>query len=96
MLASSKSGQPWCSINHAVSQLQPERARFGEVFYWYDRGEVDFVVNVDGEVTPIQVSYDEPTQRHYRATEEFYERFPHAEETVFVTAAKFETALARL
>ncbi len=74
------------------------RKRFGQVFYWRGRGEVDFVVQDrdDGRVIPVQVTWDEPLDRHQQAIEEFYERFPTAEETVWVTAANFEESLAGL
>jgi uncharacterized protein len=70
--------------------------RFGEVFYWRDRAEVDFVVQIEKRIQPIQVSWEGATQRHDRAAEEFYERFPQAEEVLLVTASNFETFLDRL
>lgn len=42
----------------------------------------------------MQVPWDAPTERHHRALEGSYERFPQAEESRFVTAADFETTLA--
>ncbi len=73
------------------------RRRFGEVYYWRDRGEVDFVVRRDdGQIVPIQVTWDEPTDRHHRGLEDFYERFPQAAEAVFVTVDGFDAALATL
>ena len=72
------------------------RRRYGTVSYWRDRGEVDFVVQDGGRIIPIQVSWDAPLERHHRAMESFYERFPQAEETVWVSAAGFEAALDRL
>lgn len=72
------------------------RRRFGQVFYWRERGEVDFVVQSRGRVIPVQVTWDAAAERHHRALESFYERFPQAEEAIFVTADTFETALARL
>ncbi len=72
------------------------RRRFGQVSYFRDRGEVDFVVHDDGRVLPVQVSWDAPTERHHRALEGFYEIFPQAEEAMFVTAEGFEAALDRL
>jgi len=72
------------------------RRRFGQVFYWRDRGEIDFVVHSHNRIIPVQVTWDSPIERHHRAFESFYEHFPQAEEARFVTAAKFETALADL
>ena len=64
-----------------------------DVHYWSDKGEVDFVVQVDKRIIPIQVSWTDPAERHLRAMEEFYERFPFAEETVFVNHENFDHAL---
>ena len=62
------------------------RQRFGEVCYWRDRGEVDFVVTHDGAPTPIQVTWDEPKDRHLKSLEAFYEAHPQSGEGVFFTA----------
>jgi hypothetical protein len=72
------------------------RRRYGEVSYWRDEGEVDFVVRVDGRIVPIQVTWTEPLDRHHRALERFYQRHPQAEEVVFVTAERFEESLAAI
>lgn len=72
------------------------RRRFGEVYYWRDRGEVDFVVQRDGRILPLQVSWDGPAERHQRALEDFYEHFPQADEALFVSAESFESTFARL
>jgi predicted AAA+ superfamily ATPase len=79
-----------CAVHLAL------RREFGQVFYWRDEGEVDFVLHHDGRVRPIQVTWDAPTERHHKSLDAFYERFPQADEAVFVTAATFETELARL
>lgn len=70
------------------------RRRFGEVSYWREQGEVDFVVAANGRVVPVQVTWAEPLERHHRALDQFYERHPQAEEAVFVTGARFEEALS--
>ncbi len=72
------------------------RRRCGPVSYWRNQGEVDFVLQRERRVTPIQVSWEEPAERHHRALDDFYEHFPHADEAVFVTAETFETALDAL
>ena len=65
--------------------------------YWRGRGEVDFVVTTERDITPIQVSWDAPTDHHHRALEEFYETFPQAGEALLVGPAEFEAgALADL
>jgi len=72
------------------------RRRFGEVSYWRERGEVDFVVRPNGRIVPVQVTWDEPLDRHHRALEKFYERHPQADEAVLVTAENFEEALSAI
>lgn len=72
------------------------RRRFGEIFYWRGRGEIDFIVLVDGEPLPIQVSWDGREERHQRALDEFYEAHPRAHEAVVVSADSWESALSRL
>lgn len=72
------------------------RRRFGQVCYWRGKGEVDFVVQEDRRILPVQVTWDGPAEGHHRALEAFYERYPQADEAVFVTAGGFEEALALL
>ncbi|MDX1571868.1 MAG: ATP-binding protein [Xanthomonadales bacterium] len=72
------------------------RKRFDDVFYWRGKGEVDFVVLRGRNAVPIQVSWDEPKDRHHRALESFYEDHPRAEEAVIVTAESFHEALDSL
>jgi len=79
-----------CAVHLAL------RRRFGQVFYWRERGEIDFVLHREGRIVPVQVTWDEPAERHRRAVDEFFERFPQADEPVFVTANSFEPALARI
>jgi predicted AAA+ superfamily ATPase len=65
--------------------------------YWRGRGEVDFVVTTERGFTPIQVSWEPPTDRHHRALQEFYESFPQAQEALVIGPADFEAgALAEL
>ena len=52
--------------------------------YWRGKGEVDFVVDTPRGIVPIQVSWEEPTVRHQKALDEFYEAFPQALESIFV------------
>ena len=61
------------------------RRRTADISYWKGTGEVDFVVNGEHGVTPVQVTYGEPQPRHHDALEEFYQNFPHANEAVYVT-----------
>ena len=79
-----------CAVHLAL------RRRFGQVYYWREAGEVDFVVLDGGRIRPVQVTWDGPVERHHQALQAFYEQYPHAEEAEVVTAASFEAAIARL
>ncbi len=68
------------------------RQRFGEVYYWRDRGEVDFVVLRDGVPIPIQVTWDEPKERHLKSLDAFHEDHPQAGEAVLFTAKDLTNA----
>ena len=72
------------------------RRRFRQISYWREGGEVDFVVQSGGRIIPVQVTWGQPEARHHRAMEAFYEHFPQAEETVFVSSRDFEEALRPL
>lgn len=72
------------------------RKRYREVFYWRDRGEVDFVVLHEGEPLPVQVSWDGPEERHRKALDAFHEAHPRSREAVFVTAESWERGLPDL
>lgn len=58
--------------------------------YWRGKGEIDFVVTTASGITPIQVSWESPTDRHHRALEEFYEMFPQAGEALLIGPEEFE------
>ena len=72
------------------------RKRYGDVFYWRQSGEVDFVVLKGSTPTPIQITTVDATERHLRALDAFYEAFPHAAEAVTVTMENFPDVLASL
>lgn len=65
------------------------RKRYRDVFYWRGKGEVDFVVLIDSKPLPVQVTWDEPLDRHEKALDDFFETFPNALEPLYVTAANF-------
>lgn len=65
------------------------RRRFGQVFYWRDAGEVDFVVMEGPRIRPYQVTWDEPQARHHESLVAFYEQYPQADEAEFVTVESF-------
>ena len=79
-----------CAVHLAL------RRKFGQIFYWRDRGEVDFVIHHEDRIVPVQVTWDAPGERHHQALESFYENFPQAEEARFITAADFGSALGEL
>ena len=66
------------------------RKKTTEVFYWRGKAEVDFVVNTANGVTPLQVTFKKPRERHEAGLREFYEQFPHAGEAITVTPETFE------
>ena len=72
------------------------RQSFRDVYYWRGRGEVDFVVLVNGEPLPIQVSWEGPHERHQRALDDFYQAHPRSTEALFVTAESYEEGLPQL
>ena len=72
------------------------KKRCGDVSYWRQTGEVDFVIGHGGALTPIQVTVADPTDRHLRSLDAFYESFPHANEAVIVTPDNFPDVLADL
>ncbi|HXV65295.1 MAG TPA: ATP-binding protein [Vicinamibacteria bacterium] len=61
--------------------------------YWRGQREVDFVVETERGIVPIQVSWEAPADRHERALDEFYEAFPQAQEALRVGPAEFEAAV---
>jgi len=65
------------------------RREHKNVFYWRGKGEVDFVVEENRTLTPIQVTWDEPSERHMRALDDFYSTFQNTNEAVFVTKDNF-------
>lgn len=81
-------------LERATYQLL--RRRFDDVFYWRDKGEVDFVVTTANGPTPIQVSWEGPLERHEKALDSFYEQHPHAAEAVHVDPDTFATGLPEL
>ena len=66
------------------------RSKTRDISYWRDKGEVDFVVQTDSGITPIQVTVEEPLARHGDALAEFYRKFPHANEASLITPDSFE------
>lgn len=72
------------------------RRRFRRVCYWRGRGEVDFVVEHRGQVTPVQVGTTGPGERHRAALDEFHGLHPQAAEAVFVDPDSFARGVPEL
>ncbi|WP_459938472.1 ATP-binding protein [Desulfonatronum parangueonense] len=70
------------------------RRKTTDISYWKGKGEVDFVVNTTNGITPIQVTYSEPQQRHDDALAEFYGQFPHANEAIYVSPESFDELMS--
>ena len=68
------------------------RRRYRDVCYWRNGGEVDFVVLQEGHPVPIQVTWDEPLERHQKGIDAFYKAHRDTREAVFVTAGSSRTA----
>ena len=71
------------------------KKKYEKVFYWQElhKGEVDFVAIQGSTVTPYQVTWEGPHVRHGKALEFFYERYPQANETIFITKDNIEDFL---
>lgn len=65
------------------------RRQFRDVSYWKGAREVDFIVSIDGQPQPIQVTMGGAKARHHKALEEFYEAHPGSREAIFVNEANF-------
>ena len=66
-----------------------------QVFYWQElhKGEVDFVTVNKNIITPYQVTWEQPAERHEKALQNFYQHFPQANEPVFITRENAELFL---
>jgi predicted AAA+ superfamily ATPase len=54
------------------------RKLYKEVFHWRDTHEVDFIVQTQKGLQPIQVSYQGDTPRSIKGADAFYQAFPRA------------------
>lgn len=72
------------------------RRRYRDVYYWRNGGEVDFVVLQEGHPVPVQVTWDEPLERHQKGIDSFYKAHHDAGEAVFVTAESFADGMPEL
>ncbi|MBI1860403.1 MAG: ATP-binding protein [Deltaproteobacteria bacterium] len=69
------------------------RRKCGEVFYWRETKEVDFVVRSPEGITPYQVTWEKLKERHVNGLSEFKKAFPDSLPGVVVTRANAEEML---
>lgn len=69
------------------------RKKYGRVFYWRQKGEIDFVVQEGRRILPFQVSWSGEQERHRQAAREFRQAYPQADSLTFVTAETLENFL---
>jgi predicted AAA+ superfamily ATPase len=72
------------------------RRRYRHVSYWRGRREVDFVVMAAAGLIPVQVSWDETTERARQAVDEFQAAHHNAAEAVFVTRESYAAGVPEL
>jgi hypothetical protein len=70
------------------------RKKYRQVYYWREKGEIDFVVLKDNQIAPYQVSWNAPQHRHFQACEEFKEVYPKASPPIIVTHENIEDFLS--
>ena len=64
--------------------------KYSKVFYWKGKGEVDFVVEAQGGIQPIQVSWEGMKPRHQQACEEFLEQHQHSLSPLYISQENIE------
>lgn len=57
-----------------------------QIYYWKDgsKFEVDFITVNNKSITPYQVTWENPQERHYIALDKFYQAFPFANEAIII------------
>jgi predicted AAA+ superfamily ATPase len=92
-----------CGMMHSISSVEKSdigksfetavfhalRVKYGEVFYWREQGEVDFIVLEGNAPRPVQASWDGLRPRHVKAIEEFQTRYPNALDPVVINQDNF-------
>ena len=69
------------------------RKKFKEVYYWKEKGEVDFVVESEQGIQPIQVTLGEEKERHKTGLAEFALKIPNSAQPVLITRDNLERFL---
>lgn len=66
------------------------KRKYKDVYYWREKGEIDFIVYEGNQIIPIQVSWEGKKERHLVAYREFKEEFPKCEELQLVSFENIE------
>lgn len=63
------------------------KQKYKQVYYFNqdNKGEIDFVVTDGAQIIPYQVTLEEIEERHEKALEIFYRKYPTAKDAVFIT-----------
>lgn len=61
------------------------RRKYGVVHFWREQKEVDFVIEIEGQWRPVQVSWEGALPRHRIALDEFAAAFPHAGRPIIIS-----------
>lgn len=69
------------------------RKKYKNVNFWRGKCEVDFVVQTNKGILPIQVTWGEPQERHTSALIEFKEAFPDSLQPLFINRNNIEESL---
>jgi len=71
------------------------RRTHGKVFFWREKGEVDFVVMQGNRPVPIQVTWGDVKDRHHAALAEFAVAFPGSADPLIIMRSNVEDFLER-
>ena len=69
------------------------RRKYNHVSYWRDKHEVDFVIENDAGIQPVQVTMHDFHDRHFKALEEFKREYPKALEPLLINHENLESIL---
>lgn len=66
------------------------RKKYSEVFYWRNKKEIDFIIETENGIQPIQVSIGEIKSRHEEAAEEFASEYPNSLPCFYVSLSNLK------
>lgn len=92
----SPSGSEDLGKNLEIATYSLLRRKFRNVYYWRGTGEVDFVIEFNRRPIPIQVSWNEPTERHLKAVDEFCSVHRESRDPIYVTRESFAQGVPEL